>query len=499
MKLLTWITNNRSLLILLFVSFFFRIYNFQELFYYGHDNDLAGWIIKDVVENRHLRLIGQETSTSGIFIGPLFYYLQIPFYLLTGMDPIGATFLVAFLGTFAVWSIYYVFGKIWNTRIGYMGAFIYALSFSTIFTDREVVPTMPVMLWTIWYLYGLWLLMNGKQRQSWILLGLLLGLIWHLNFALVLVLPLILIAFLLQKRKEKQHIFIDGKGLFFGLLILGITSLPLVIFEFRHDFQQTNALLNALTTDQHDIVSGYEKFARTFHLASKNVANLLFGSVFDIRYEITHIIVLLLGAFLLFKNKVDRRMGSVMYLWIVLFITFFSLYSKILSEYYLNGATIIYIAICAILLSTLFSSMKWRYVGWVLITLFAAINMYRFFSVTINKSGYVHRKAVVQAINKDALEKGYPCISVSYITDPGNNLGYRYFFWLENMHVNQPDSGSPVYTIVFPLKPIFKEDQSFGAIGLIYPDYNRYNVESVKESCSGQNSNLTDPMFGYTE
>ena len=66
------------------------------------------------------------------------------------------------------------------------------------------------------------------------------------------------------------------------------------------------------------------------------------------------------------------------------------------------------------------------------------------------------------------------------------------------MHVNLPSSGSPVYTIVFPLKEIFPVDKTFGAIGLIYPDYTRYTKENVEYSCSGENSNLTDPMFGFT-
>ena len=73
------------------------------------------------------------------------------------------------------------------------------------------------------------------------------------------------------------------------------------------------------------------------------------------------------------------------------------------------------------------------------------------------------------------------------------------FFWQQDLHVNKPDSGSPVYTIVFPLKPIFPTQKNFGALGLIYPDYEKYEMERVKISCSGENSNLTDPMFGYTQ
>ena len=67
------------------------------------------------------------------------------------------------------------------------------------------------------------------------------------------------------------------------------------------------------------------------------------------------------------------------------------------------------------------------------------------------------------------------------------------------MHVNRPVSGSPVYSIVFPHSMVDKIDKSFGSLGLIYPDYSRYNENDVNQSCQGANSNLTDPMFGYTE
>ena len=117
----------------------------------------------------------------------------------------------------------------------------------------------------------------------------------------------------------------------------------------------------------------------------------------------------------------------------------------------------------------------------------------------INKSGYLYRKAIVREIDKDATQKGFPCVSVSYITNPGLDLGYRYFFYLREMHVNRPVSGSPVYTIVYPLRRDIVEDKSYGHIGLIYPDYSRYTKDEVEESCAGENSNLTDPMFGFTK
>src|SRR3989304_8690751 len=89
MKIRYDLRRNCLILIILILGLFLRLYKAQELFLYGHDHDLAGWFVRDVVENMHFRLIGQDTSTQGIFIGPVYYYLLVPFYLLSGMDPIG--------------------------------------------------------------------------------------------------------------------------------------------------------------------------------------------------------------------------------------------------------------------------------------------------------------------------------------------------------------------------------------------------------------------------
>lgn len=498
-----FLSSHKFIILLLVLAFLLRMYKFQELFYYGHDNDLAGWFIKDIVVNRHPRLIGQETSTRGIFIGPLFYYLQIPFYLMTFLDPIGATLLVALLGTFAVWSVYYTFTKMWDSGVGRIGAIIYATSFYTLLNDREVVPTMPVILWSVWYLYALFLLLKGKQKSAFPLIGILLGLIWHLNFALILVTPLIPISFLMSrikvlKAKQKAR-FIDVKSLIFGIFLCLFLSLPLIVFEFRHGFVQFNSLLSALTTDQKDVISGIDKWIRTFYLASKNVTGLISGSLINIPFEVVHIFVLGIFLLLLLRKKINWKMGIVMALWLFLYISFFSLYSKVLSEYYLNGMIVIYIAILAIAFSSLISSHKWRYAGFAFLAVFIAINLYRFFTIPINRSGYIDRKAIISEIKKDSEEKGYDCVSLSFIVDPGNDLGYRYFTWREGLKTKPVSDTVPVYTIIFPLKPVFKEDKAIGAIGLIYPEYSRYNIDTVRESCQGENSNLTSPMFGYTE
>src|SRR4029079_15579793 len=114
----------------------------------------------------------------------------------------------------------------------------YAVSFYTLLIDREVVPTMPVILWSVWFLYALWLFAKRKQKGAWPILGILLGLIWHLNFALVLVIPLIFVAFLMGQKEEKAKKWaLDIRSLVLGISLTFLFSIPLIAFEARHNFQ----------------------------------------------------------------------------------------------------------------------------------------------------------------------------------------------------------------------------------------------------------------------
>ena len=488
------IKNKKIILIcILLLGLFLRIYKAPDFFLYNHDSDLAGWFVRDVVENKHIRLIGQETSTQGIFIGPLYYYLLIPFYLIFNLDPIGGVFLVTILGMFTIWSFYFVFKKVFNNNTGLVAAFIYSVSFYSIFNDREVVPTMPVVLWTVWYFYSLNLLLKGEHTKGLVFSGILIGLIWHLNFALVLLVPLILLSLYLSKMPIRL------KNLLYGIVALLLTSLPLILFELRHNLSQVNWFIRAITAkDQHDVFSGVAKLFRVLSLTGKNITGIMWGTLMPVRYEHLLLIFLVIFAIVVRKKLITRQIGVIMSAWFLLYIIFFSSYSKIVSEYYLNGLTLLWILILSVSVSALLERRKFKRVGLSILLIFSLINIYRFFTLQPNRSGYIEKRGIVRLIKEDALKNEYHCIAISYIADPGYDCGYRYFFWLEKMHVNRPESGSPVYTIVYPMKPIFEHDISFGAIGLIYPDYSRYTMDEVEISCSGDNSNLTDPMFGFT-
>lgn len=489
-----FLKENWLIILIVIVGVFFRLYKFDQLFMYNHDNDLTSWVIKDIVVDKHLRLIGQETSTQGIFIGGLFYYLQIPFYLITKMDPIGAPFLGAVLGAFYIFGIYFILSRVFSKKTALIGALIYSLSFVFIFNDREIVPTQPVIFWSFAMFFALSEILRGSIKRGLTICAVLLSLVWHFNFALMLTLPLIPVTLIFSKKKMRLS------DVILPALVFVFLSLPLFYFELRHSFIQSNAFIASMTTNQHDIISGWDKVVNTYHLISKNYYSILLPSLSLLTYEHVMLIIVALYLYLLKTSKKYRKTLLLILGWFFLYFLFFAFYSKRVSEYYLSGIQFIPVILLSLVLEKIIENKKFRLFGFVLMIGLVALNIYRFFTLPVNRSGYIERKAVVSEISRDALSQKYPCVSISYITNPGYDLGYRYFFWLEKLHVNHPDSGAPVYTIVFPLNDkLFPVGKTFGAIGLIYPDYSRYTKDGVEKSCSGENSNLTDPMFGFTK
>lgn len=483
----------RLLVIILLVALFFRTYKIVDRFEFAHDGDLFSWIVKDITVNHHLRLVGQLTSAPGIYIGPFFYYLLIPFFALTNMDPIGTTIFATLLGLITTSSFYFVFSKCFNKEVGLIATFLYAVLLTTVSSDRWVVPTITTSLWSIWYFYTLLMLVRGRFKIYW-LLGILIGLIWHIHLALVPTLLAVPFAISFKKLHFKQI-------LMFAVAFL-ITSIPLILFELKHNFIQTTAFINNFSYHQEGGPTGFYRIQLILGMIAKNINQLLFAPYsFNLLNNLFFIIAFLLSGIFLIKTKLISLKEIIpLYVWIIGQILFFSLSSSPISEYYFSNINVLILAGISLTFYYFFKNFKKGKI--ILLTILCLIFLKNFYSVITQNyynKGYLEKKAVVNYIVSDAKNKSYPCFSLNYITSPGENVGFRYFLYLKNAHVAVPGRGSPVYSIVIPDEYGKKEIKAkFGHIGVILPS-EIPNAELMKDACSGANTNLTDPLFGYVE
>ncbi|MEK6808252.1 MAG: glycosyltransferase family 39 protein [Nanoarchaeota archaeon] len=483
------------LILILLIGLIFRTYQIVERFEFAHDGDLYSWIVKDIVINGHFRLIGQETSAPGIFIGALFYYLITPFFLLTNMDPVGAIIPVTILGMLTIVSYYFVFSKLFNIKIGLIAAFLYAVLLSNIGSDRWIVPTNPTNLWAIWYFYIIINLARGNFNVL-PLLGILIGLIWHIHIALIPTLAAVPIATLVSKKLPTL-----AQVTKFAVALF-VSSLPLLAFEIKHNFQQTLSVFQNFGQHQQGAAEGLYKFQVVWAVIGKNINALLFApKSLPVAQYIFLIILLFTPAILVMQKKILSVKEIIpLYAWILGIIIFFTLSSSPISEYYFSNIGVIVLALVSICLYLLLkSSTIGRRLVFLLLIVILLKNGYFLLTQQYYNKGYVERKAAVDYIVKDAKLRNFPCFSINYITSVGENVGFRYFFFLKNAHIAVPGRGSPVYSIVIPDEYAYKEVKAkFGHIGVI-PPTDTPAKELMMDACSGANTNLTDPMFGYVE
>lgn len=476
------------------IGLFFRSYQLTERFEFAHDGDLYSWVVKDIVVNHHFRLIGQLTSAPGIFIGGLFYYLLIPFFLITKMDPIGTIYFSIIIGLSTIFSLYFVMSKLFRTEVGLIAAFLYATLITTINADRWVVPTITTNIWVIWYLYFILKIARGDYRVL-PLLGILIGLIWHVHIALIPTLIAVPAAIYFAKKLPN----IKYVSQFF--IALFVTSLPLLIFELRHGFGQTQSLISNFTTPQVG-ATGIYKLNLVINMAVNNISVLFFTpQSLNQTFSIFFVFIIILLGFLLIGRKVLAKKEFLVFLiWIAGVVVFFGFSASPISEYYFSNIGIIFLCLASLILYLTFKSSRLGKAFVVILLILIPIkNGYFMITNDYYNKGYVEKKAVVNFIKADSENRGFPCIGISYITATGENVGFRYFFYLNNMHLVHPSFDIPVYNIVIPDELSTGEvKQKFGHIGII-PPTTLPSKETIQKSCQTPDTNLTDSLFGYVE
>jgi 4-amino-4-deoxy-L-arabinose transferase-like glycosyltransferase len=481
------------LVAILLISIFFRTYQIIERYGYGHDAELFNWIVKDIIVKHHPRLIGQLTSAPGIFIGPLFYYLLVPFFILFKMDPVAALVPVTLIGVLTTLCYFIVFSKLFNKTAGLIAAFLQAILLPWIAFDRRIVPSTPTNLWVIWYFYTIIQIARGNFFVL-PLLGVLIGLIWHIHIALLPTLFALPFSFLVSKKLPKV------RQLFWFSTTFFLTNLPLIIFEAKHNFIQSKSLV-ANFTSNHGGGSGAEKLIYMINLLSKNINNL-FISPYSLPQAFKPLFllgILSLSLFLIKRKVLSKKETIPLSMLLLGVIGFFTFSSSFISEYYLYNLEIIFVGLISLTLSLLFKGSPGKILVILILGGLFIKNSYHFLTDYIYKKDYQERKQVVEFITSDAGQKGFPCIGISYITDPGENTGFRYFFYLKNQHLVHPSLDVPVYNIVIPDELSLGEvKQKFGHIGVI-PPTKIPTKAIIDRTCQTPNTNLTDSLFGYVE
>ncbi|MFH0937375.1 MAG: glycosyltransferase family 39 protein [Candidatus Daviesbacteria bacterium] len=474
------------LLLVLLLGLLLRTYKLEIFYSFGHDQDLSAWIAKDIIIDHHFRLIGQETSILGIFVGPLFYYLVAASFAIFKMNPLSAAAVTTIIGLLTIVSIYWVFSKFFDKNVGLIGAFFYAVSPGTVFLDRWVVPTQPTILWSVWFLYVLLSILKGNYKIL-IPLSILIGLIWHIHVALLPLLILLPIVFFLSKKKTVKD-QLNLKIVIISFSILLVLLGPFFAFEIRHNGLQIRSFIISMQTNA-DSYTGLNRAIKVFDSSGKSfIAILSFNQeVSKLNPSFIVFLALVILSVIIYLGKkgvLTTNQLVILFIWYftVILAQFFS--KKAVSEYYFNNLLIILLLVLALFLNQLNGISKKSLLVFILLIVYAGLVLVWLINKPEGSSGFLSKRKSIEFIRKDSLNSGYPCIGINHIEPPQNVIsGFRYLFWYYGLKVIKPSNDVPVYSIVNPWTISASEiNARFGDIGIILPAVKKVDPKICLES-----------------
>lgn len=316
---------------------FFTILAFHIIFRYyllfqranlGWDQVDSAWAAKSILVDKHFLINGPVAKgNSGIYMGPLYYYLVSIVYFFTNLDPIASPIFQGIMGILNFFVLFYVTKKIFNINVALVAAGINTFSAIVLYADR--VQSAFYLIVPISYLifYALYKVIQGQAKYLPIL-ALYTGLSFHVDFTSVLYPLFILLALpFFPRTKQSLKYFLLSLCIFFALLF------PSLLGSIHLKSQTSGHLFSLFHTFYHGV-----HVKRILQLTSD--AFISYGQILYFNFlKYAAYLVLPLFGFLFYKSHTKKESFSLLYLmvlWIVVPWIVYSTYSGELTDYYFS-------------------------------------------------------------------------------------------------------------------------------------------------------------------
>ena len=240
--LLNFLKKNWLISLLLLLSLALRLWQISGYMTFLGDEGRDALVWLRMVRNGKFTLIGPQTSIGNMYLGPLYYYLMLPFFILFGLSPVGPAIGVALFGVATVFLIWWAGREWFSEKAGLMAAFLYAVSpvviiYSHSSWNPNVMPFFSLL--TIYGIYQFW----QREKFIWLpIIGITLSFCLQSHYLGFLLIPLVVILqavtfrnILRVKDTERLKRFILLFIVCYLLFVI-LTLVPLIWFDLRHNF-----------------------------------------------------------------------------------------------------------------------------------------------------------------------------------------------------------------------------------------------------------------------
>lgn len=322
---------NQLLILVTIIAGIFRFYRLEELTTFGGDQGVDYQSVARMIVAGRPSLLGPTTHV-GVYLGPLYYYLLIPFFLIFNFDPIAVPFFFALVGTATVALMYLLARKFFDPTFSFLAALLYAVS--PIILESSRAPSQPHLIpfLSALLLLSLVRVIEGKSgKRDWIAIGLVLGSaiqFHYLTFPMYLFTVIVvggLYVFSDVGGRKRLSLFTIRSSLFAVLLLA-----PWFLFELRHRFFITSQIFSYL--GQGDVSVSPTGLVDRFLGLSWFTADRLLGQESQV-VTLALLFSIISGFFLKFRNKRVVLLVSYAFLNLVGLV----LYTSPLSNHYISA------------------------------------------------------------------------------------------------------------------------------------------------------------------
>ena len=323
------------------LGLFFRTYRQSQLLGFYYDQGRDALMAQDIISGTNFPAIGPTTGIQGLYLGPFWYYLVTPGYLLGQGSPIAAAYFISLIESLSIILVFIYLSSFSSTLTALTGSLLWSFGYYLIrssrwFSNPSPLPTFVVLIMLLLVKY------QRTPRPKYLLwLGLLLGLALQLEAASAVFFIPVITLFLFR--------YFGLAGSIRSLLqvfgIVALTHLPLVAFEIKNRFLITTNFLGFLT-GKTNTTTGSSWSLPSFQFAATRLRDYFEFLFSKVDTNTTYVSLIFLVLFFLFHLFLILRRPKLhphlylllLWLWIPLFILlFFSGNYGRLYDYYLTG------------------------------------------------------------------------------------------------------------------------------------------------------------------
>lgn len=418
---------NRNYLILLLILLFAlflrlpQILADQFIFAFDMGRDML-WV-RDIVVLHKPYLIGPWGSLAGVFFGPGWYYfLTVPF-LISGGDPRGSVIFVLLTNLLVIILAFVLGKKLKDERLGLIFAILIASSSLMIDLSTFAFHANLLPLTTLIFIGSLWKAWLKKDKYL-LLAALMAALNFHLEPAAAIFTTLTLLTFLFLNLKIIKNKFL----IFSTIFVFVLPFIPQIIFELRHQFIQTKALM-AFFQGQNQSLGGVLPLGLRLVDRFNKFLDLFLGSVFSFSSKWMAILIIGFIFWVIFLDYLQNNQKIKKFIIVNLltlslpFIGYIFIFSPELKVWYLSGLTIPTIFLFALFLDILFK--KSPVTGLTIFLILILFNSHK--NQKLQDPGMLNiQKKIIDWIYDDAQGKPF---RVFVYTPPVYDYHYQYLFW----------------------------------------------------------------------